>query len=71
MAHEKIEVERFTCDCCGRVVLVDADTPAVGIHGTATEILPAGGSDTVEWFACRPVHIRFAVINAIAEKGWS
>lgn len=68
MSKTTKEVDVFTCDGCGKEVVVDSGDLADGIHGTAFETGSFGGTLTVHWFACRFSHVAKAVINALDKE---
>jgi hypothetical protein len=59
----------FTCDdpeCDGQAIVdIEIDGLPEGYHGTVTHISSSGGTGAEEWFACRGVHIRPAILTAI------
>lgn len=63
MSVVKKEVEKYTCDGCGRVhVVEEGDDLPDGYHLEVTHI-GAHGGDGGKVFACRPNCIRKAVEN--------
>jgi len=71
MKYESKAIE-WRCDSpnCKHIVikLADDEYPH-GFHGTVYEINSAGGSDSVEWYACKPAHIKAAILT-VMKRGW-
>ena len=66
---ETIEVQRYTCDGCGRVVMAQTDDDFIGIKGEAFEATQSAGSGC-DWFACQRKCVGKAVATAL-DKAWS
>lgn len=64
MASEEITVKLFTCDGCGKQSYSEPDGEMpYGFHGHVMLINSYGGNGDT-WYACRPVCIKKAVLNA-------
>jgi len=62
----------WRCDSpkCRHIVIKLADDEyPYGFHGSVYQVNSAGGSDSVEWYACSQAHIKAAVL-AVTERGW-
>jgi hypothetical protein len=67
MAVRNATVEVAKCDACGKTTIVgDAGDYPNGYYGEVREVAESGGSAEVSWYACRPAHIRTAVLSALA-----
>ena len=66
---ETIEVQRYTCDGCGRVVMAQSADDFIGIEGNAFEATQVVGSGA-EWFACQRKCVSKAVATAL-DKAWN
>lgn len=66
MAKENVKAVAYTCDSCGKRIVVEAngDQPT-GTHGTAYETGDFGATATVNWFACTALHIASAIGNVL------
>jgi hypothetical protein len=66
MAITNATVEVAKCDACGKTTIVgDAGDYPNGYYGEVREVADWGGSGQVSWYACRPAHIRTAVLSAL------
>lgn len=64
----KVQAIEYECDACGKVLLVVGEPE--GLTGVVVETTRAGGSGTVEWFACERKCVGKAVETAL-DKKWN
>ncbi len=60
-----VELSEYTCDGCGKIVHVneEADGLPPGYHGTV-QYVDTSASFPADWYACKPAHVKNAVLNA-------
>ena len=70
MSSERVDAQRFMCDGCGRMFLVDVelDGPPDGYHGEVSRV-DVSGAWGGSWFACSRKCIRSAVLTAVDRDG--
>lgn len=64
MAFETREVEVITCDACGQEEYLCGEMPVGWYNGQAIHHHTGGGSGG-DWHACKPAHIKAAVLAAV------
>lgn len=73
MATEIIKsAVRYRCDapaCAVSRIIVPADSPPDGYHGSVQQVNDVGATGKVPWFACGRGHIEAAIIHALDANG--
>jgi len=64
-----IEVYRYTCDACGKVVYVELDEPEVmGLIGDVMETTDTAGGLGGDWFACSRKCVAKAILTVLDRR---
>lgn len=64
-----IEVLRYTCDACGKVVYVELDEPEVmGLIGDVMETTDTAGGLGGDWFACSRKCVAKAILTVLDRR---
>jgi len=64
-----IEVHRYTCDACGKVVYVELDEDEVmGLYGDVSETTETAGGLGGDWYACSRKCVAKAIANVLDRR---
>lgn len=66
MGIRKVKATEVSCDSCGAIQVATDPTCIYGYSGTVAYQNEAGGTGSVQWFACIPECIMNAVTTVIA-----
>lgn len=69
MVKETVNVDKYTCDACGKVVFAHTVDDLLGIVGEAFEYTSSSGGGA-DWYACSRKCVGKAVATAL-DKAWN